>query len=475
MLDSYRELVRQAEASAERILAEIANGSQLLVGYHFDADGIAAAGILSKSLYRKGASFHLRALKQLDQQNVELLSKSVSETIIFTDIGSGYLDPLRDLTKSKNVFILDHHQVNGENDDKFVHVNPHLSGIDGGKEISGAGVSYIVAKAMDEQNIDLSPLGVVGSIGDMQDKNEKRTLHGFNSFIVEDAVKTGLLRVEPDLIIYGRETRPIHKALSHTVNPFLPGLSGEEDNCLALLSSLSIPIKISDRWRTVVELSNDEKQRMVSAIVEHVTSKGFEGAVAMNLIGSVYTLLREDKWTPTRDAREYATLLNACGRMDRPALAIALCMGERGATIDEANRVLSDHRKTLAKYMSLINEKPEIMEKLESLSIIHGEDFLNENMTGAVSSLLSSSEILALDKVVVVSAMTRNGDIKVSIRATEKMVQKGLNLGLTLQLLAKKYEGTGGGHRIAAGAQIPHSRLREFLTDLNRTVSEVLG
>lgn len=470
MIGPYKEFVEQADTAGEQIREAVARGQKFLVCYHFDADGIAAAGILSKTLYRNKASFQLRVLRQLDEQTIDFLSKSVAEILVFADIGSGYLELLRDMTKSKSIFILDHHQINGEGIDRLTHVNPHLSGIDGGKEISGAGVSYIVAKAVDQQNVDLSPLAVVGSVGDMQDKNEKRTLQGLNSPIVNDAVQAGLLKVETDLLIYGRETRPIHKALSHTMNPFLPGLSGEEDNCLALLSSLSIPIKVGDRWRTVVELTNDEKKRIFSAIIEHITSKGLAGAIAMNLIGSVYTLLQEEKSTPTRDAREYATLLNACGRMDRPSLGIAVCLGERGSTMTEATRVLSEHRKTLAKYMTLISERPETVEDLGRLCVIHGESFLNENMTGAVSSLLSSSETFAGDRIIIVSATTKNGNVKISARATEEMVGKGLNLGLVLQSLSKKHGGIGGGHKIAAGAEVPDSKLKEFLADLKEAV-----
>ncbi len=474
MLDSHKKLIDEAERAAEKIKDNISEGSRIAVGCHFDADGLAAAGILVKALYRAGASFHLRVLKQLDPQDIEFFSKSASDAVILADIGSGYLDLLKDLANSKDVFVLDHHQINGENFGRLIHVNPHLSNLDGGKEVSGAGVSYTVVKALDQQNIDLSPLAVVGAVGDMQDKNEGRTLRGFNSLIVEDAVKSGLLKVETDLIIYGRETRPVHKALSHTVNPFLPGLSGQEDNCFALLSSLSIPIKVGDRWRTVVELSSDEKKKILSAIVEKITSGGLSGAVVMNLIGSVYTLLGEENWTPTRDAREYATLLNSCGRMGHPSIAIAVCMGERGPTIAEANKILSEHRKALATYMTLITEKPSSVESLGRLSVIHGEEYLNENMTGAVSSLLSSSETFAPGKVIIVCAKTRNGEIKISARATAKMVEKGVNLGHSLQHIAEKYGGIGGGHKIAAGAQIPQQRLKEFLKELSDELSRLL-
>ncbi|MEM2107357.1 MAG: DHH family phosphoesterase [Candidatus Bathyarchaeia archaeon] len=470
MLSSHGLFMSKIREATEEIINAVSHNSHFLVGHHFDADGLAAASIIAKALHKIGATIHLKVVKQIDLETLDIFQRATSDAVVLVDIGSGYLDLIKKLVNSKRIFVLDHHQMNGV-DDGIIHVNPHLFGIDGGKELSGAGVAYLIAKAMSEENIDLSPLAIVGSVGDMQDKNDRRELRGLNSIILRDAVEAGLLKVDTDIIIYGRETRPIHKALSHTVNPFLPGLSGEEDNCLALLASASIPIKTGDRWRTLMDLTKDEKQRMLSAIVDYLTSKGFEGATAINLIGNVYTLLKEELWTPTRDAREYATLLNACGRMGRPSLAIALGLGERGATLEEASRVLSEHRKALADYISFINSNRQVVESLKSMVVIHGEDFINENMTGAVSSMLSSSETFPDWCVVVVSAKTKTGDIKISARASEELTRRGVNLGSILQNLARKYGGFGGGHDVAAGAQIPISKWKDFIEELNCKLS----
>ena len=180
-------------------------------------------------------------------------------------------------------------------------------------------------------------------------------------------------------------------------------------------------------------------------------------------------------WTSTRDAREYATLLNACGRMDRPSLGVAICMGERGSVVKEVTDLLAEHRKSLAGYISLITEKPENIERNEHLAIIHSEEFLNENMTGAISSLLSSSETFEKNKVIIVLAKTKSGDIKFSARGTEELIEKGLNLGIIMQTIAKRFNGNGGGHAIAAGAQISESNKDKFLIDLKNEVSRTLS
>ena len=77
----------------------------------------------------------------------------------------------------------------------------------------------------------------------MQDKYEQRSLKGLNEIIVNDAVEAGLLKVEKDLTFFGRETRPIHRMLATTTNPFIPGLSGQETEALNFVTNLGIPTK----------------------------------------------------------------------------------------------------------------------------------------------------------------------------------------------------------------------------------------
>jgi RecJ-like exonuclease len=264
-----------------------------------------------------------------------------------------------------------------------------LHGIDGATQVSGSGVAYFVAKAVSAVNVDLAPIALVGALGDLQDKNEQRQLSGLNAIIVEDAVAAKLVTVEKDLTFFGRETRPIHRALAAATSPFIPGLSGEEDKSLAFLASLDIKPKEGERWRALRDLTEDEKKRLCSALADYLISKGLHSEVT-NLIGNVYVLAKEEAWTPLRDAREFALVLNSAGRLDRPSLGIALCMGDRGAALEEANRVLEEYRKNISTYLGWVMEKPERMKELENIYVINGESFINEKIIGTISSIMVS-------------------------------------------------------------------------------------
>lgn len=467
-------LVKDASEAASLILKYVEKDEVIQIASHVDADGLAAAAIIGKSLLRLGGTFRIRVSKWVDEKVVDEIAAEKPPLTIFTDFGSGYLDLLNEKLSKLRVIILDHHQSIGETPSTFIQVNPHLHGIDGSRDLSGAGVAYLVAKALDKNNIDLACLAVLGALGDLQDKYEKRRLGGVNENIVEDAVKAGYLSVETDLLFFGRETRPIHQALARTTDPFISGISGEEDKSLAFLASLGIKPKREDKWRALRDLSEEEKKKLFSALADYLASKNFPSDVALNLIGNVYTLTREEPWTPLRDAREFTVLLNATGRMDKAGLGVAICMGDRAKCLEEASTVMEEYRRTITKYLSWVTEKPERMEELDSIYVVHGEGFIDERVISPVSSILSTT-LSKLGKPLIIYSVVSGGDmVKVSARALESLINKGLNLGEVLRIAAEKCSGRGGGHDIAAGAQIPIKNIESFIKLVDKLVKEQL-
>jgi len=467
-------LLKDASEAASLVLKYVEKGEAIQVASHIDADGLAAAAIIGKSLLRLGGTFRIRVTKWVDERVIDEIATEKPPLTIFTDSGSGYLDLLSERLSNHIVIILDHHQSISEAPSNFIHVNPHFHGIDGSRDLSGAGVAYLVAKALSKANSDLAYLAVVGALGDLQDKYEKRKLGGVNENIVEDALNAGYLNIETDLLFFGRETRPIHQALARTTSPFIPGISGEEDRSLAFLAGLGIKPKREDRWRALRDLSEEEKKKLFSALADYFASKNLPSDVAFNLVGSVYTLTHEEPWTPLRDAREFTVLLNACGRMDKAGLGVAICMGDRAKCLEEASVVMEEYRRTITKYLSWVTEKPERMEELNSIYVVHGEGFIDERVISPVSSILSTT-LSNLEKPLIVYSVVSGEDmVKVSARALESLIKKGLNLGEVLRVAAEKCSGRGGGHDIAAGAQVPIKNVESFIKLVDKLVKEQL-
>jgi single-stranded-DNA-specific exonuclease len=463
-----------ANEAAKVILETVKKDGFILVFSHLDADGVAAAGVIGKMLHRLDARFRIRVMQWVDDKIIGEVVADKPQLVILTDFGSGYIDLLNEKIPNVRVVILDHHQITSKVvNPNFVQVNPHLFGIDGATDVSGSGVAYFAAKAVNLANVDLAPIALVGALGDMQDKYEQRSLRSLNEIIVNDAVAAGLLKVEKDLTFFGRETRPIHRTLATTTNPFIPGLSGEEDKALTFLANLDIPIKQGDKFRALRDLNEDEKKKLCSALADHLLSKGLHLEVE-NLIGYIYVLTKEEPNTALRDAREFAVVLNSAGRMDRPSLGIAICMGDRKAALEESNKILEDYRKNINKYLGWVTEKPERMRELQNIYVIYGENFINEKIIGTVSSIIVSSLTNNEKPLIAFANVEKEQAAKFSGRTTEVAIRKGINLGDVMRLASEAHGGKGGGHNIAAGAQVPLDKIDDFLKTIDGLVGRQL-
>ncbi len=468
--EKVKALLDECEKAAKRILEHAEDRGSFLIISHRDADGLSAAGILGTALLRVDASFRIRIERWMDEKVADEIASEKDFFIIMSDMGGGSLDIIKEKIKGKTLAILDHHQTASVHDESIVHVNPSLVGIDSALDISGAGTAYLTAKAISERNVDLAHLAVVGALGDLQDKYEGRKLGGVNSLIVEDAVKAGYLEVETDILLFGRETRPIHKALAYTSTPFIPGLSGEEDKCLAFLTQHGITLKKDEKWRALRDLSFEEKQKIFSSLSEYLASMGYKSEVAMSLLGAVYVLTREEAWTPLRDAREYALLLNATGRTGKAGLGVAICMGDRGKCLEEASAALEEYRQIITFCLKWLNANPDRIEEMENIYVVHGGQTIDEKVISAISTILSTNMPKIEKPLIAYSLVPEENLAKFSARTVEALTSRGFNLGEIMRIAAEKFSGNGGGHNIAAGAHVPIDRKDSFIKYVDELV-----
>jgi RecJ-like exonuclease len=239
--------------------------------------------------------------------------------------------------------------------------------------------------------------------------------------------------------------------------------------------NLGIKPKRNDKWRALRDLSSIEKKTLLSAIAEHLVSNGLSGDIAFDLVGDVYTLSHEEPWTPLRDAREFSVLLNATGRMDMAGLGAAICMGDRKKCLDEAIAVIRDYRTTIAKYLRWVTEKPDRLEELDSIYVVRGGGFIDEKVLSPVCTILSTTLTKLGKPIIAYATISGEDQVKISSRGSESLIKKGLNLGDVMQFASEKYSGRGGGHDVAAGAQIPIKDLENFIILVDDLVKRQLS
>ncbi len=511
---------RAGEVAAARLLRA---GTVLVVG-HIDADGITASSIASLALKRAGILHRVRFLKKLDEAAVRDALADSADVLWFVDLGSAALSML----EPGRCVITDHHRPDPGSAEAWYqdgHVNPHLFGIDGSTEISGAGATYLVARCMDRGNQDLSALAVVGAVGDFQEAAEGR-LVGYNRRVLDDAVSLGLVRAEKDVRLFGRETRPLPAFLQYSSDPaLLPYITHrrrasldevmDEDRtardedymaCIDLVRSAGVEIVHEGAPRTWSQLNREEKTKVVSAVVDCMIEAGKGVPQVRRLIGEVYSLSPDLPGAPpgwslpgseaydadappaTRavlDAKEFATLLNACGRHDRPEVGLAVCTGDRGKGLAEAVRQQEDHRLSLRRAIELVRGDPQFKvvavtgggRPLDAVRYFHAQDRIEDTIVGTVTGMLIGTADAPSDRPLLGLAQSSDGTctLKVSGRGTSALTAQGLDLASAMREASAKVGGAGGGHNVAAGATIPEGREEEFLLAIDGLVKRQLS
>ncbi|MXR52346.1 recombinase RecJ [Halovenus sp. WSH3] len=470
------ELDERARACASRLL----DSDRVLLASHIDADGLTSAAIASRALERAGLDHEVVFKKQLDETEIASIAAREFETVLFTDFGSGQLDDIAKHERAGDfeAVIADHHQpADAETE---YHLNPLLEGIDGASELSGAGASYLLARAMAERsgqredNRDLAALAVVGAVGDMQAVDGE--LVGANRALVEEGSEAGVLEEGQDIAIYGKQTRPLPKLLEYATDVRIPGITNNEQGAVGFLEELPVDLKTPDgdgEWRRWVDLTDDEKQTVVSALLQRALERGVPPNKAERLVGTTYTLTDERPGTSLRDASEFSTLLNATARYERADVGLAVCLGERGEPFEQARRLLETHRRNLSEGLEQV--KRQGVETAEHLQYFDAGEEIRETIVGIVAGMALGVDGVDSDRPIVAFARKNEEELKVSARGTGPLVGRGLDLSVVMSEASRAVGGDGGGHDIAAGATIPDDRREAFVERADELVASQIG
>lgn len=444
LLEKSKELVREADSVAERLNA-VDTGIRCVA--HYDCDGIASGVIVHEMLERAGKAFELCFVEELDRENLEDLASGAEEDVwMFVDIGSGQIDDIAEVLDDEEVVILDHHEpAEGEVDH---HLNPHEVGIDGGENISGAGVTYLVARTMGEENQDLLKYALVGATGDIQE--EDGDYLGLNETMMEDAEELGLVERKKGLRLYGRTRKSIVEAFKYTTDPFLPGISNDESGAVQFLSEVGVQLRENGGWRSLEDLSLEEEKRIVHDLI----TRGYD---VDGLLGDIYIL--DNGW----EIREFSSLLNACGRLGRAEDGLRICLEE---DFQLAETIKRDYGRKIGSYLSFVedNMDEEAVREFTVGSCIVAEENIDPNMIGTVTTICQKSGILD-GRIHLGMSWKGEENTKVSARAGNEVVENGLKMNELVEELAERFGGEGGGHDAAAGAKIPRDEEERFMEE----------
>ena len=421
-----------------KAVSEIRKAKTIRVVSHYDCDGLCSAAILKKALEREGKEFIIDIAKQVDSELISKLENTDEDLLIFSDLGSGYLELLERL--DKKIIVLDHHQPSKEETSENIeHINPILEN----RILCGAGVAFLLATKLDISNKDLVDLAIVGAIGDNQ------VFEGENKNLVDYAKRLGRIKIQKGLNVFGWVNRPLHKALLYSnIHPFYK----DESKVVQFLSDIGINlIDESGNFRSMLDLSEHEKLILHEELLKEILANGDK--IPDNIFKKAIILKNYPKMIS--DASELATILNACGRLERYEDSFSILDGNLSLVED----IMTEYKKRIKRYLDWVERNKLNFPITQKGFYIVAKDNIHENFIGTITSICLSSNIVGKD-VILGFANTSKGDVKISARKRQGL---DINLGKLISKVCEEFGGFGGGHKEAAGGNIPTGKEYAFI------------
>ncbi len=395
---------------------------------HYDVDGVCSAGILADYLRRRGKRFHISFFRNVEKEEILKIANS-EKKVILTDMGSSLISELRG-----DVLVVDHHQPQGDSED-IIHINAHLFGYDGSTEACASTLAYLIAG--ERRYIRYFLAGVFG------DKQYLNGLRGLNKKIVDELSLKG----EMDLPLYGT----VMDALLYSIEPFFIGLSGKREKIEKILKILKInPAKMMD------ELTEEEKTSLGSYLALNLLKNSKVPEAAKLIVDLDFRI-------DGVSVRYLAELIDAACRTDHQSVALGYILGSK-EDFESMEILRREYRGNVVKAMySMLGN----LFEGKHIQYFYVED------SYLTSTLATIGSIYLLDPKKVTVGIHIGKKVSVSARVHKSMSNK-INLGKILGKIAAELGGTGGGHRVAAGATIPIENERDFLRRLDEEIEKSL-
>ena len=421
--------------------ALVESASRVRIFCHYDPDGTTSAAILVRAMMRRGKRIHASMAHALDRAAAARLREETNELLIVSDMGSGQLDLLEGLPYP--VVVLDHHKPIRDSE-TIVHINPHLDGVDGAREMCGATTTWLFTLILDERNWDLAGPALAGAIGD------KQAVGGFlgvNAALFAEAVDRKVVVPERRLAL---RDLPLGRALAVSIDPYFRGLSGRPDAAAAFLQAAGF-----DPEATVRQIDTTGRRKLASVL-----------ALRLGATPEALDVLVADRFWIEPDqmyAQDLEAYVNSCDRLEQEGLGMAVCLGDREATA-KAEKLLEEYTAKVLGYLVALESAGLFPKK--HIQFFYCDDASLAGVvagTGMQFFFDSSRPTLGLSVL--------DGVTKVSARASRAHIASGIDLAVALREAASEVSGNGGGHNIASGATIPKGTEDKFLS----LVDEIVG
>lgn len=336
-------------------------------------DCMVSSIILAELLKQLNTNFTLNFISDNDQ-----LKTSKNPSILISDVEK---DLPAYLTFCKNT----------------IKINPDLIMNVTAEETPTSLILYLAARDFDSSNKSLSYLPLASNINNLR-----------NPLLLEllaESINDNVIVSGTSLALIDSSTRPLHKALEYTINPFIPGISNKEDSAVSLLSSLSIKIKDDDKFTRLIDLDATSLSKLTEAILIRNPELS-----TRQLTKTKYYLKSEDYSSAFKDLDELNLLFDVSLLSEKYSMPLAKCLSPKNYK-NRSLDVLRDFRIKILQVLEwFYDSKAEAVEK-DGYVMIKYNKHLEHSILKTASRFIYSNFYLNSGKSIILSALTDSGKI----------------------------------------------------------------
>jgi len=351
-----KELSNHLFIKSQKVLKEIEEKKDIFIFTNSTVDGLICGSIIFKSIFNNFGNATIRCFTEKIEKSIDEIFNEKHDFYIFTDFNSNIIDRIKTVFyKDTFLFISTDSILKSENNTTYENIlNPWLYNLDGQKEINCAGLAYFLIKNFDRKSNDIAYLPIISALSKDQDIGEDKSLIGLNNEILQTILNLNIIEKRKRLDISEVETMPITNVLENNMNHYIKEITWNKKTSLKIIKDSQIQIsKVDGNIRLFKDLDEKEFTKLYESIIKFLqeNSKLNDSKIVKDLLfGFSYILNNEEDEGYLKNAKTFVKVIELCVSEQKNALALSICLGDRGGEI------INQIQELVIKYNNLIKK-----------------------------------------------------------------------------------------------------------------------
>ncbi|MCL5788399.1 MAG: hypothetical protein M1357_01125 [Candidatus Marsarchaeota archaeon] len=362
--------------------------------------------------------------------------------------------------ESDRLVEISHHTSNPSTSKVTPVLNPTVYGLNGSQVGSTAVMTYIMLKELGFVQQQLSVASIAAALT-VQPEADIQSLKGLNNEVATELLERGAIVQMEGLKAPVAENLPLHHSLQAMLEPFVPGISGDERGSASLVQQL---IRRSQLGKSAGIVTGTDARILFDEFQKIRTRAGFKEIKEDSLIGTIALDSSRPVDNILRNVKGLALALEACASMGEYSTIYRLLLGDASSTYPQIKKVVNTYcQQVSAGVRQTIQAQEYFRETQNAIYVLKPPAVTPETVFRVAKSLTDHSS--THDKPVFIMVPLERSSYVVGYLKPEH--RPSLDLGKVMFEVAQRFDAKGSGNSFSAHAAVSPEKIEAFLDDLD--------